>query len=58
MVTPLLPDPILLSESCSDFVLSLFLTSEIYNIETMVPNMTAAMFNQRDSWSPSGFEDK
>lgn len=49
MVTPLLPDPILLSESCSHFVLSLFLTSEIYNIETMVPNMTAAMFNQRDS---------
>lgn len=58
MVTPLLPDPILLSESCSHFVLSLFLTSEIYNIETMVPNMTAAMFNQRDSWSHGGFEDK
>lgn len=47
MVTPLLPDPIhLLSEDCSDFVLSVFSTSEIYNIQTTAPNMTAAMFRE------------
>lgn len=59
MVTPLLSDPIyLLSEGCSDFVLSVFLTSDIYNMEAMIPNINAAMFNQRYSCYHSVFEGK